>query len=315
MIVGVPRALLYHQYGGSWTAFLDSLGVETLLTQATSGETVLAGTERADNETCLPMKVFAGHLIQLKDSCDAVLVPRVVSQYHRTKSCPKYLGLPDVARALEPDLPPVLDPRMDLADRRARWTSDWNALALEWGASRGGAALAVHRMKEALREIEPLPSRPVEGGLRVGIAGHLYNMFDSRASLGLLDKVRDTGAGVLTIEQVSRHQVRRQLRTLQRKIYWDFEGRIVGGVLHWNRTACVDGIIYVSSFACGPGSMIGALLEDQLGREDSVPFMNITLDEHSAEGGLITRVEAFMDMLKRVGVERPRTRGGGGVAR
>jgi predicted nucleotide-binding protein (sugar kinase/HSP70/actin superfamily) len=45
--------------------------------------------------------------------------------------------------------------------------------------------------------------------------------------------------------------------------------------------------------------MIGALIEDQMNREDSVPLMSIILDEHSGEGGLITRIEAFLDMVRR----------------
>lgn len=76
-------------------------------------------------------------------------------------------------------------------------------------------------------------------------------------------------------------------------------------MLHWSRTASVSGIIFLTSFACGPGSFIGALLEDELSREGSVPFMTITLDEHSAEAGLVTRLEAFTDMLRRAQVRGP----------
>ena len=304
MRVGLPRALLFHQYGDCWTSFLETLGVEPVVTAATTNDTVVRGTVHADNETCLPVKVFAGHLLDLKENTDAILVPRVVSQHRGMKACPKYLGLPDMARSFDLSLPPVLAPVMDLGDRRSRWARDWYELAGDLGANRDRASAAVKNMLDRLRyaervkEVAPAFHPPRE--IKVGVAGHLYNVYDPRASLGLLERIRAMGAKAVTVEEVPRRQARRQLKTLPRKIRWDFENRMVGSILHWSRTASVSGVIYVSSFACGPGSMIGALIEDELGRERSVPLMSIILDEHSAEGGLITRIEAFLDMLKWV---------------
>lgn len=319
--VGIPNALLFHHYGGAWTSFLRDLGVEPIHSGDTTGETVLRGAALAENETCLPVKVFAGHLASLVGACDLVLVPRVMGQYPGMKSCPKYLGLPDMSRCLLRDLPPVVSPVMDLSDRRGKWRRDWAALGRHLGAEPRAARRAAARMARSLEsglfQLPPSPlqspqsllspsphsSRPqspsTSTGIAVGVAGHLYNVHDAQASLGLLDKVARMGAAPVTVEQVPEKLVRKQLKTVSRKVRWDFESRVVGSVLHWSRTASVVGIIYVNSFACGPGSMIGALIEDELLRERSVPLMTITLDEHSAEGGLITRVEAFVDMLER----------------
>jgi predicted nucleotide-binding protein (sugar kinase/HSP70/actin superfamily) len=233
------------------------------------------------------------------------------------KACPKYLGLPDMARSFDPALPPVMAPVMDLADRRGRWAREWYQLARDTGASDHCADDAVKSLLRGLREVEAqpqgfsdlTPQAPRRDGevvvaddprsFTVGVAGHLYNVYDSRASLGMLGRIGQMGARIRTVDEVSRRDVRRQLKTLPRKIRWDFESRMVGAVLHWSRTRSVAGVIYVSSFACGPGSMIGALIEDQMNREDSVPLMSIILDEHSGEGGLITRIEAFLDMVRR----------------
>lgn len=302
MKVGVPRALLYHHYGECWTSFLETLGVEPVLSAATSNDTVVTGTVYSDNETCLPVKVFTGHLLELKESSDAILVPRVVSQYPGMKACPKYLGLPDMARSFDESLPPVLAPVMDLGDRRGRWAREWHDLARDLGADTDRASAAVKALvgglQKAARAKPPAPRTDDERDITIGVAGHLYNVYDTRASLGLLDRITAMGARVTTVEEVPRRFIRRQLNTLPRKIRWDFENRMVGAALHWSRTASVSGVIYVSSFACGPGSMIGALIEDELGEERAVPLMTIILDEHSGEGGLITRIEAFLDMIK-----------------
>ncbi|HWJ02597.1 MAG TPA: hypothetical protein VNU93_02885, partial [Verrucomicrobiae bacterium] len=54
----------------------------------------------------------------------------------------------------------------------------------------------------------------------------------------------------------------------------------------------------LSCFGCGPDSMVGDMVERAC-RRNSKPFMMLTLDEHTGEAGVITRLEAYIDMLKR----------------
>lgn len=311
--IGLPRALLFHQYGDAWKSFIETLGLEPVVSSTTTGEILTSGTAHTDNESCLPVKVFTGHLLKLKEAADAILVPRVVTQNRGMKSCPKYLGLPDIARAIDHDLPPIFAPVMDLADRRHKWVNDWYEMALRFGASQSAARAAVKAMLASLKScMAPLAgAATTDAGFNVGVAGHVYNLQDPRVSMGLLDRIRVMGASPLVVEKVPRRLIRRELKTLERKIRWDSESDIVGAVLHWSRSRSVAGVIYLSSFACGPGSMIGALIEDQFGREKSVPLMSITLDEHSGEGGLVTRIEAFLDMLRYASANDPSSAAGG----
>jgi predicted nucleotide-binding protein (sugar kinase/HSP70/actin superfamily) len=320
MRVGIPRAMLFHHYGEHWLRFLEVLGVEAVVSEATTGDIITNGAVRADNETCLPVKVWSGHMLWLKEQVDAILVPRVVSEQYGTLACPKFMGLPDLARALDSEMPPILAPRIHLGDRRYLWAREWYGVARSLGGTRICSASAVAELLYGLEKhrVQVKAHSPAEG-MSVGVAGHLYNVHDSRASLGLLDRVQGMGANPVTVDQVLPSRARMQANTLSRKIFWGYESRLAGAVLHWSRTRSVAGILYVTSFACGPGSIVGALLEDQLVREASVPLMTITLDEHAAEAGLVTRLEAFIDMLKRSSrvSGRPvalRGAGGGGPA-
>lgn len=318
MMVGIPRAMLYHHYGECWLEFMETLGVEVYVSECTTSDILTSGTVHADNENCLPVKVFSGHMLELKDRVDLALVPRVISEEYGTWACPKFLGLPDLARSLDPDLPEVMAPIMDLGDRRCLWVRDWYQAARALGASRLSAAAAVTGLLENLVKHRARSSVQVETGeLKIGVAGHLYNVHDSRVSLGMLDRIRAMGATPLTVDHVLPSRARYHANTLSRKIFWSFESRLAGTVLNWSRNRSVAGILFVTSFACGPGSMVGALLEDQLGREGSVPLMTITLDEHAAEAGMVTRLEAFIDMLRyssradsRAGNAASLTRGG-----
>jgi predicted nucleotide-binding protein (sugar kinase/HSP70/actin superfamily) len=41
------------------------------------------------------------------------------------------------------------------------------------------------------------------------------------------------------------------------------------------------------------------MVQRQAIRLKTTPFMNLTLEEHTAEAGMVTRLEAFLDMIQR----------------
>ncbi|KAF0122555.1 MAG: CoA-substrate-specific enzyme activase, partial [bacterium] len=55
--------------------------------------------------------------------------------------------------------------------------------------------------------------------------------------------------------------------------------------------------LYLTNFACGPDSFILHFFRDKL---KGKPYLQIEVDEHSADVGAITRLEAFLDTLKNV---------------
>jgi hypothetical protein len=70
--------------------------------------------------------------------------------------------------------------------------------------------------------------------------------------------------------------------------------RAQAGFLH----QAVDGLISVSAFGCAPDSVMSSVLTEAAQRANR-PYMALVLDEHSGQAGLITRLEAFVDMLFR----------------
>jgi len=53
------------------------------------------------------------------------------------------------------------------------------------------------------------------------------------------------------------------------------------------------------AFGCGPDSLMMDMVHRQAAKLRNATFMNLTLDEHTAETGIITRLEAFLDMIYR----------------
>jgi len=315
MRVGIPGGLLYFRYGRLWNSFLEALGAEVVESGETTRSILSSGVSKAENESCLPVKVFYGHVLALKDKVDAIFVPRLVSVKRRTHTCPKMLGLPDLARAAVGDEVPIIAPTINFQ------TGLWSNYRAVYSVGRlftrsplriigaGVKAWKEHRLylerltygldhRSALRgEAEKLLCEGRE--LRIGVIGHHYNVYDTFTTMSLLDRLSSMGVDVVTADMVPERLRERELRRLPKEIYWSYEREIAGAILACARYRLVDGIIFMISFPCGPDSIIRVLCEQENRRLGGVPMLPLVIDEHTGEGGFLTRIEAFVDMLWR----------------
>lgn len=168
------------------------------------------------------------------------------------------------------------------------------------------------RRKEWLHAFEAIPCH---GGqpLRVAVVGDLYTMmepfFNMRlerelGSLGvhvergfwLSDGTRELPRSILI---PARRDVEK-LKAAQSYLAHDIGGfaqSTVGEAALWARSG-VDGLIHLAPFNCTPEIMAhNALLALQ--REHRVPLLSLSFDEHTGQAGLLTRLEAFVDLLQR----------------
>jgi len=327
MRVGIPRGLLYYHYLPMWKAFFNSLGAEVIVSSPTTEETVNFGCSRVVGDICLPVKVYCGHAHALRDKCDYLFIPAVHSMRPKLYNCPKFIGLPDMVRAAAPDCPPILDPDIDfnkgkgyfydtvyqLASHFTRdtWTID-RTINQARDAHRYYTALMQHQglhCPQAINTLSPGCAEPTDNhddnaDITVGLVGHRYLLYDRHMNYRLQDRLRAMGIRLLSAETVGQGELQDAMCDLVEKPYWAYEDEVVGAGAYYLRSN-VDGIISVVAFSCGPDSMMMEMLQrhaKHLGR----PFLNLVLDEHSSEGGLITRLEAFTDMVRRVKAQPPR---------
>ncbi len=121
---------------------------------------------------------------------------------------------------------------------------------------------------------------------------------DEYISMGIVEKLKSMGAQVYTMEMLERNSILEGASILSKDIFWNYERNILGAGLYFLKQKNVDGVIMISAFGCGPNSITEELLERIYKREKEVPFMLITIDEHSGEAGIMTRLEAFIDLLR-----------------
>ncbi len=318
--VGIPRALLYYYYYPMWKGFFTALGAEVIVSSRTTKDILDKGVKQAVDEACLPVKLFFGHVLDLKDRVDCLFIPRIVSVERKAYICPKFLGLPDMVRHNIPHLPPVIDVTVNMCRKEKNLYKAFgeagkiftgNPFSIRKAFKYG---LEEQERFERLNRVGFLPHESIEkmnkglvaqncsphqhGEMTLALIGHGYNIFDSYISMNLIGKLRDMGVRVVTADNLSGSIIEDRSNELPKRLFWSLGKRMIGSAFHFMRSDGIDGIIHVASFGCGPDSFTGEIIERHMRRRGSAPLLNLTIDEHTGEAGIVTRLEAFIDMIR-----------------
>mgnify|MGYP001031331881 CR=1 FL=1 len=309
--VGIPRALLYYEYYPMWRAFFDALGAELVVSESTTKDVAASGVARVTAETCFPVKIFMGHVISLIGKCDFIFVPAVRSMEEKVHNCSKFLGLPDMTRAVIPECPPLLEVDIDMEKKRELYSSvyalgrhfTWNPLKVRRAAklalqSHGEYKARMVREGKTPSEVLEGKSEQRDGSSSVALVGHPYLLYDDYVNHRLISRLEGQGVIVLTPEMVSQADMKQATHELAGGSYWTYEDEVIGAGGYYIKKGVVDGVISVMAFGCGPDSVMMHIL-DRYARRERRPYTCLTLDEHTAEAGLATRVEAFIDMVRK----------------
>ncbi len=315
--VGIPQGLFYFYHYPLWKTFFSDLGAEVITSGPTSRQTIDVGIDHAVDECCLPIKVYFGHVYQMmQQQPDYILVPRLISTEHRSYICPKFMGIPDMIRATMPDCPPLIDITIDCSRETRQLWRDIYQLGTLFKASRKSTKAAYEHGLQEMRSLRVLVRQGYTPGeamqlwenngegqtldnnsdICVGVLGHGYSLYDPAISLNLIQRLRDLGCKVVLLESCSRDLVEQEAARLPKKVFWTLGRKMLGSALVMDQSEDIDGIVYLACFGCGPDSMVGDIVSRKVNHK---PFMLVTIDEHSGEGGLLTRLEAFCDMLRR----------------
>lgn len=319
--IGIPRSLFYYRYYPMWKTFLEELGAEIIVSDPSCKRILDDGVKSCVDEACLPVKLFHGHVLNLKDKVDYLFIPRITSVSEREYICPKFGGLPDMVRHTIKDLPEIIDTEINL------WKSRKNGMkaALELGAKFNctksqtkQAYIKALNIQQQFREHmrnnlfpdfpgmfrkKKVQEKTISGcepeyKLNIAVIGHTYNLYDDYVNMDIMFKLMNRGVNVITVDMVEEDVINRNAATLNKPAFWDFGRKALGGAMSILDRDDVDGIMYLMSFGCGVDSFMADLIERRIRRSKDIPFIILILDEHSGEAGLDTRLEAFVDMIR-----------------
>ena len=121
--IGIPRILYFHEMFPFWKAFFTELGYRVILSDVTNKELIRKGVENVVAETCFPIKVSHGHLLNLiEKGVKRIFLPSIINlksshpEIPNSQACPYAQSLPyavhssiDFKKARVEVLQPVLN--------------------------------------------------------------------------------------------------------------------------------------------------------------------------------------------------------------
>ncbi len=318
--IGIPRAISYYNNYPFYYGFFTSLGFEVVLSDKTTTKLINDGSQYVVSDTCLPIKVFVGHVVNLiEKGVETIFVPSLQSTSYKINNCTKIRGLPEIIRnvinrpfkMVEPTLDKTeglgfKDFCYDTAHQLDIFNEEKieNAIKAGWVIYNNFTEMAkngISHNKALQNAIDgKFETKHIElvKPLSVAIMAHGYNLFDERISMNLIKKLEKMGVHSYTGLNVSREDAIKSIHDLGEIQYWANELDLTGTAAYYMLNSKVDGIIALSAFGCGPDS----LMVDEIqyhAKLRNMPMLNLTIDEHTGEAGFITRLEAFVDMLSR----------------
>ena len=179
-------------------------------------------------------------------------------------------------------------------------------------ACRGRAEIQISR--EMI--LAPLRAAPRDQGrrvLRIGLLGDAYSLSEPFFNLNLEQRLGYMGVDVqrwfwmsksLRLPGLERVRNRSEVQARQEEV-GRYLGRDVGGFALPSMKEAVafvrdgiDGLIHLAPFNCTP-EIVAVSVLPRLASDHDVPLLALSIDEHSGSAGLVTRLEAFVDLLER----------------
>ncbi|MCX7884720.1 MAG: acyl-CoA dehydratase activase-related protein [Caloramator sp.] len=294
MKIGILASLLYYKYQSFINNFFYELGCEIISSGETNKRILDDGVKYCVDEACLPIKVFHGHVYSLRKKSDMIFIPRIMRLHKNEFICPKFCGLPEMIKNSIPDLPPMIQDTLyaDSKDGLKNWAfSIGEKITNDKIKIENAFSISLKKQIESKKGIKDKNYK-----INVALAGHPYNIYDDFLNMNVVKKLNRLNVGVMTEEKLNEEYINRQVLKLYKKPFWTFARYTYGFTSYLAENKLVDGIVYISSFACGIDSVVIELIKDRIG---SFPFLILKIDEHTGEAGFDTRIEAFADMLER----------------
>jgi predicted CoA-substrate-specific enzyme activase len=302
--VGMNRSFLVNTYFPFFNAFFQKLGHRVVLPDTVSPE----GVDQQNAAFCFPVEIAHGFMHDLlKKDPDVLFVPHIRGiptdpENANTCTCvfvqgeAFYLGSTFEGMRRKK----VITPYLDLSRGFEGKVNDFVKVAKDLGCSaeegldafKAGLAAQNSLSKDLqakgaqiLREIEADPD-----AMAVVLFGRPYNSFAGEANKGIPAKFASRGFRVIPFDMLPYHD---QTMDDAATMYWSMGRMILKGARLVKNHPQLFGT-YISNFSCGPDSFVVGYFREEMGRK---PSLTLELDSHTADAGLETRIEAFLDIV------------------
>lgn len=310
--IGIPRGLMqFYQQFPFWRSFFEKLGFDVILSDDSDKNLLNNSIEMMTAETCLPVELIHGHVNNLLEkNVDFVFLPFVVNakasegEKSSNSNCPWVQSHPFMVKAAlnkHKDANKLLIPTLhfkyfDTAFQKE--ISDFMKVTFGIAKSKTKEAVKTANLAQeafeksvTLRGKEVLANLP-DNKMKFVIIGRPYNTNDPMQNLSLVEKL--IGMDIVPIPLDFLPWRDEDITDTYPNMYWPNGRKILSAARIVSKTKNLNAI-YLGNFRCGPDTFLQHYVKKEIHNK---PYLHLEVDEHSADAGMITRIEAFVDSLE-----------------
>ena len=305
--IGIPYCLVLQEWLPFLAVFLKELGFSPVISPPTNRQIIKKGVEHVVNEPCFPVKTAHGHVLSLLEAgIKRIFLPSFIDfpgpeGMRPGQSCPYVQSLPYTVQAVvdfERFHATLLTAPLRLSRERGEDTatvlrlskllkvSPWSvkkALRAAWKEQEDFYAQSVRLGLEAINGLKT-------GNRVVLLVGRPYNALDPGANMEIHKKLLKLGVLPVPLDHLDLERYISKVPSAT-SMYWRYGQRILAAAAMVSEDPLMRAV-YITNFGCGPDSFLLHRFQEIMGDR---PFLELEIDEHTADAGVLTRLEAFLD--------------------
>ncbi len=298
MKIGLPNELLHLEGVQDFKGRIDQLvrNIQWIHTPSGKNPQPLF----LDGDMCYPFKKMVRTSLALLPDVDTLLLPRIVN-LDNWLMCPNFRALPDIVainkERLEQNIGAgMVTPLMESCHNdQLDILANSTARELQTGA---GHHLSIAASSEKAGSLAPKDS---DLSRSIALIGHPYLVSDSALNNGVPDILKACGYDIALSQEIPFKKLDELAGSRDyyaKKMYWRSGRESLGAFLYFTEVNRPAGIIQLIAFNCGVDALLRIELMSLKNRmEKAIPFMALVCDEHTQRDHVITRIEAFIDII------------------
>ncbi|SHJ90043.1 CoA-substrate-specific enzyme activase, putative [Desulfatibacillum alkenivorans DSM 16219] len=308
--VGINRSFLTNTYYPLYSHFFANLGLAPVVPDKPSQK----GIDAREAAFCYPGELAHGFfhtMIQSDPAPDFIFLPHfkaisITNGFKASQVCPFVQGEPFFLGAtfareiqvLEAQGTKMLTPTLDFSKgvhaARTAMVEAVHAAGIPRSEAREAFDKALAVQQECMDEMKALGAKALKAlesdpdKIAVALFARPYNGFVSEAHMGIPHKIASRGVMIIPFDFLPLENER-----TKRHMYWGMGQLILKAARFVEKHPQLFGT-FITNFSCGPDSFVVGYFRDIMGRK---PSLTLELDSHTADAGLETRIEAFLDIV------------------
>lgn len=311
--IGFNRSFLVNTYYPLYSHFFAELGYDIVMPDSPSQE----GVDQRNASFCYPVELAHGFfytLLETENPPDYIFLPHFKAvpgdnnsaSSSQSQVCPLVQGetfylqttfrkkIDQLKQRGTRLLTPLIDLSTDLDDARRPLVKTAVKMGISRRSARHAFDQALQRQRECQAQMKALGRQMLQAleedpqNHAVVIFSRPYNGFVEEAHMGIPHKFASRGIPVIPLDFLDLEE-----EHSKRHMYWGMGKLMMKAARLVERHPQLFGT-YITNFSCGPDSFVVSYFRDIMGRK---PSLTLELDSHTADAGLETRVEAFLDIV------------------